>query len=455
MKFKTTIILFVIFLVLMAYIFLFESKSKNDEHAKEKLVALSSESVQKIIYKKEDETLEFQKNAEGEWLIIKPLEAKADKYEVNRLAEEFADLRIERVVDEEPADLEKYGIPKKEMSLYFKDKEPQVKILIGMENPLDNTFFAKRENETRVVLLSSSLKNLLEKSVFDYRQKDIFKFKTDEAKSIKLRAKKIQWEALKKEEEWFLKKPVKALVKNSKINDILYSLSNLKAKEFVSEEKTKEEIKNYGLDQADYEVSLSIPLSNQEVTFFIHKDDEKVYATTSLSPKIIEIEDSIISDLEKKAEELRKKEVANFYSWEVNRLHIKKGNIALTLVKDEENKWHFESQDKEEADKNKIETFIRKIENLEATEFIDPPLNLKDYGLESPQARVQIWVEEEEEKVKEITILIGSEDKEAKQMVVKNTRFEYLFKVDSAFLEEFPKDLKDWKMEEENEKENK
>jgi len=451
MKFKTTIILFVIFLVLMAYIFLFESKSKNDEHAKEKLVALSSESVQKIIYKKEDETLEFQKNAEGEWLIIKPLEAKADKYEVNRLAEEFADLRIERVVDEEPADLEKYGIPKKEMSLYFKDKEPQVKILIGMENPLDNTFFAKRENETRVVLLSSSLKNLLEKSVFDYRQKDIFKFKTDEAKSIKLRAKKIQWEALKKEEEWFLKKPVKALVKSSKINDILYSLSNLKAKEFVSEEKTKEEIKNYGLDQADYEVSLSIPLSNQEVTIFIHKDDEKVYATTSLSPKIIEIEDSIISDLEKKAEELREKEVANFYSWEVNRLHIKKGNIALTLAKDEENKWHFKSQDKEEADKNKIETFIRKIENLEATEFIDPPLNLKDYGLESPQARVQIWVEEEEEKVKEITILIGSEDKEAKQMVVKNTRFEYLFKVDSAFLEEFPKDLKDWKMEEENE----
>ena len=451
MKFKTTIILFVIFLVLMAYIFLFESKSKNDEHAKEKLVALSSESVQKIIYKKEDETLEFQKNAEGEWLIIKPLEAKADKYEVNRLAEEFADLRIERVVDEEPADLEKYGIPKKEMSLYFKDKEPQVKILIGMENPLDNTFFAKRENETRVVLLSSSLKNLLEKSVFDYRQKDIFKFKTDEAKSIKLRAKKIQWEALKKEEEWFLKKPVKALVKSSKINDILYSLSNLKAKEFVSEEKTKEEIKNYGLDQADYEVSLSILLSNQEVTIFIHKDDEKVYATTSLSPKIIEIEDSIISDLEKKAEELREKEVANFYSWEVNRLHIKKGNIALTLAKDEENKWHFKSQDKEEADKNKIETFIRKIENLEATEFIDPPLNLKDYGLESPQARVQIWVEEEEEKVKEITILIGSEDKEAKQMVVKNTRFEYLFKVDSAFLEEFPKDLKDWKMEEENE----
>ncbi|MCK4263544.1 MAG: DUF4340 domain-containing protein, partial [Candidatus Aminicenantes bacterium] len=316
MKFKTTIILFVIFLVLMAYIFLFESKSKNDKHAKEKLVALSSESVQKIIYKKEDETLEFQKNAEGEWLIIKPLEANADKYEVNRLAEEFADLRIERVVDEEPAALEKYGIPKKEICLYLKDKEPQVKILIGMENPLDNTFFAKRENETRVVLLSSSLKNLLEKSVFDFRQKDIFKFETDEAKSIKLSAKKIQWEALKKEEEWFLKKPVKALVKSSKINDILYSLSNLKAKEFVSEEKTKEEIKNYGLDQADYEVSLSMPLSNQEVTFFIHKDDEKVYATTSLSPKIVEIEDSIISDLEKKAEELREKEVANFYSWE-------------------------------------------------------------------------------------------------------------------------------------------
>ncbi len=131
------------------------------------------------------------------------------------------------------------------------------------------------------------------------------------------------------------------------------------------------------------------------------------------------------------------------------------GEIDWELVKDEEDNWHFESPIKEEADKSKIQTFIRKIESLEAAEFIDPPLSLKDYGLDNPQSEIKIWVEEDEEKVKEITVLIGSEDKESKKVVVKNARFDYLFRVDSAFLEEFPKDIKDWNQEKEEEKEEK
>ncbi len=457
MKFKTTIILFAIFLVLLAFVLFFEYKGMGEKDEEEKLLALSSDDVQKITFKKEDETISFQKDEEGEWLITEPLDAKADKYEVDRLASGFSDLNIERVVDEEPEELEKYGIPQKEISLWFKDKDEPVKILIGMENPLGNTFFAKRDDETKVVLIPSHLKSLMEKSLFDFREKNIFKFEAEDVKTVKLRAKQTRWQASKKGEEWFFKNPVNALAQSSEIDDILSSLSNLKAKEFMSEEKKKDDIKEYGLDRPEFEIIIGMPLANQEVTFSLHKEEDKLYATTSLSPKIVEAEDSLLSDLEKEAEELRENKVANFYSWEANRLHLKIGEIDWELVKDEEDNWHFESPLKEEADKSKIQTFIRKIESLEAEEFIDPPfsLNLKDYGLDNPQAEVKIWVNEDEENVKEITVLIGSEDKESKEVVVKNARFDYLFRVDSAFLEEFPKDIKDWKPEEEDKKEEK
>jgi len=449
MKFKTTIILAGIFIILLVLVSLleFEDKGENDDEGK--LVALSSDDIQKIVFIKEDGTISFQKNEMDEWFITEPIEAKGDKYEIDRLADEFSDLRIERTADEEPEDLGKYEIPKKAISLWLKDKENPVKILIGMENPLDNTFFAKRDDETRVVLISSQLKSLMDKSLFDFRQKYIFRFETDEVKSVKLKAKKILWEASKKEEEWFFKKPVDALANTGKIDNILTSLSNLKAKEFVSEKKEKEDIKKYGLESPDYEITLFMPLENQEVTFSLHKEEDKLYATTSLSLKIVEAEDYILSDLEKEAEELREKKVANFYSWEVNRLHLKKGDIDWQLTKDEEDNWHFESEEKEKADKDKIQTFVRKIESLETEEFIDPPFILKDYGLDNPQAEVKIWWEDDEGKVKEITVLIGSEDKEAKNVMVKNARFDYLFRVDSAFLEDFPKDIKDWKPEKE------
>jgi len=217
-------------------------------------------------------------------------------------------------------------------------------------------------------------------------------------KSIALRAKEIRWEAEKKEEEWFFNIPVSALAKENKITGILNSLSGLKAKEFVSEEKGEEEINEFGLERPDYEITLILPVENQEITFFLHKQEDKLYATSSLSPKIIEAEDSLLSDLEEEVGELREKEVANFYSWEVNRLRLKMGEIDWELSKDEEDNWHFESPVQEEADKSKVQTFIRKIESLEAEEFIDPPLELKDYGLDNPQAEVKIWVGEDEDQ---------------------------------------------------------
>ncbi len=443
MKFKTTVILFILFVVLFTFVYFFEFRGAGQEDAEHKLVNLSSEDVEKIDFKKGEESIRFQRDKEN-WLITEPLEAKGDKYEVNRLADDFSDLRIERVVEEEPLDLDKYGFPQAEVSLYYKGKEEPIKILIGMENPLDKTFFAKREDEQRVVLIPSLLKSLLEKSIFDFRQKDIFRFETDQAKNIKLKSKEIQWEAEKEGEDWFLRKPVNAMAKKSQINDILYALSNLKAKEFVSEDKKDKEINDFGLSSPDYEVSIALPLENLQMTFSLHKKEDTVYATSSLTSKIIQVEDSVLSDLEKKVEEVRDKKISEFFTWEVGRLQIRSGNVSLTLIKDEEDNWHFEGAQREEADKEKVQSFLRKIEGLEAEEFVDPPLNLEDYGLEEPQSEVKIWVKEEEEKTREIFILIGSEDSEAKKAFVKNTRFEYLFKVDSVFIEEFPQKMEDW-----------
>jgi hypothetical protein len=328
-----------------------------------------------------------------------------------------------------------------------------------MENPLDSNFFAKREDESRIVLIPSHLKSLMEKKVFDFRQKDVFRFERDEVRNIRLRTKKRQWEILKKEDEWHFEKPVKALAEKSKIDDILDSLSNLKAEEFISEEKNEEEQKKHKMDKPEYEITLGMPLANQEVTFFLQKNEDKIYATTSLSSKIISAEDTILSNLEKETDELREKEVADFYSWEAYRVYLKKEMFELEVLKDEEGKWRFETPEKEAADGEKVMKFIRKMESLEADEFIDPPLSLKDYSLDNPQAEIKIWTKEDDdpEKIKEIAILVGSEDKEAKKVVVKNAKLDYLFQVDSEFLEELPKEQKDWKIEEkaEEKKENK
>jgi hypothetical protein len=447
MKLKTTLVLLVVFAIFLAAVLLIESKSKarkEQEEKRKKIIDLASADVERITLKNESGTITFKKDDKGEWLITEPLEAKADSSEVSRLAEDFSSLKFERVIEAEGGDPAKYEIPKKELTLWYKGQDQPVRLLIGMENPLDNTLFAKREDEKRIVLLAGYLKSNLEKKTFDFRQKDIFKFEPEDIGFISLKAKDLTWKAQKKEAEWFLDSPVKALAKKSRVEDVLRALSNLRAKEFVAEQKQDAEITQFGLKEPEYSVTLSLPSKNQEIIFSLHKQDETVYATTSISPKIVAAEGQVLTDIEKKVEDLREKQVVVFSSWEASKVSIRKGDLSLTAAKDKDNKWLFEGAAKEEADGSRIETFIRKIETLEAVEFIDSPADLQTYGLAQPQAEVTVWTKDGETE-REVQILVGTEDPEKKQVVLKNPKLDYLFRVDAAFLSDLPKETKDWK----------
>jgi flagellar basal body-associated protein FliL len=445
-KFKTTLILLAVFGVFLAFVLVFESRTKARQASKEKeskLVDLASADVDRISLNNGTETISFKKDEKGGWLITAPVEAPAEAAEVNRLAEDFSSLKFDRVVEAQAADPKKYEIPRKEVTLWYKGKAEPVRVLIGMENPIDSSLFAMREGEKRVVLLGSFLKSELDKKTLDFRQKDVFKFEPEEVASIRLKAGGVTWDAAKKDGEWHLQKPVAALANKSRVEDVLRFLSGLKAKEFVSEKKQDAEVAQFGLKDPEYVVSLSLPARNQDVTFTLHKQAEKIYATTSLSTKIILADTTTLADLEKKPEEIREKKVVAFNSWDAQKLRVAKGGLSLTVAKNTEGNWHFEDGNKAEADRSKVESLIRRVEGLEAVEFIDAPTGLAEYGLDKPQAEIAVWTKESD-KEKEFRVLVGNEDAAKKQVVVRNPDLSYLFRVDASFLTDLPKDAKDW-----------
>jgi hypothetical protein len=450
-KFKSTLFLLAGFLVLLAFILFLDKKPKEPgtAGAQDKLVALKSADIEKISIKRENETLTFKKDEKGDWMVVEPLEVKADNYEVNQVAETFADLGIDRVVEKEKADLKKYEIPKKEVTLWAKGQAQPVRVLVGMENPIGGAFYAQKDGDPRVVLVTSSLKTMLEKKLFDFRQKDVFKYETAEVGSVKLQGKDAAWQAQKKDDEWWLESPVKALAAGSRITTLLDSLSNMRAKEFVAEDKKPEDLKKFGFDRPEVQVVLSLPKSGKEIVVSFHKDDKegKTYVTTSPSTKIIIPESDLATDLGKKPEDYREKKVAVYSSWQATKVALKKAGLTLTPAKSTNDKWYLDAAQKEEADGTKIETLVRKVESLEAAEFIDAPKGLAEYGLDKPQAEITVTTKEPGEKAveKSVTILVGKTDKDKKQVVVKNARLGYLFRVEAGFLDEFPKDAKDWK----------
>ncbi|MGB4704691.1 MAG: DUF4340 domain-containing protein [Candidatus Saccharicenans sp.] len=456
MKPKTTLVLLAIFILLLATVILVEhrsEKAKEKKETAEKLTDFKAAEVEKISLKNENGLITIRRDEQGQWQIIEPLEAEADNYEAGSLAENFASLRFDRVVEENISDPGVYEIPKKEVSLWIKGKNEPVIIQIGMENPLDGSLYARRADRPQVVLLPSYLKYSLDKKLFDLRKKDILKFDTAKVQSIELRAKEVSWKARRTEDGWELSQPLKALASRYRIDNLLDSLSGLRAKEFLAEQKDPEKLKVYGLDRPEFTVILGLPES-QELIFSINQKDGKVAATSSLSSKIIEVESQIITDLNRKIDELREKKVALFNSWEAVAVSIKKADLSLEAVKEkikekgrEQEKWFLIMSEgkKEQADESRIESFLRKLEYLEASEFIDSPGNLSEYGLDKPEVEIAIKIKPADKQEKGIILLVGKEDTEKQQVVIKNQDLSYLFRTGTDFLKELPAKLEDWK----------
>ena len=451
MKFKSTLVLLAVFLVLLAAVLVFESRGRKESAAKDKeniLVDVAAADVRKVQLKRPDGTIALEKEDKGGWRMTTPLEALADATEADGLLSSFAGLRLDRVVERSAGDLKAYGFPRIEVSLWVKGKDTPVTVLIGMENPLDKSLFAKRADDPRLVLLPSTLTATLDKKVFDFRDKTVFKFEPADVKKVRLRAKGVAWEAAREAAGWTFTAPFHALPAKGKLDSLLDSLSNLRATEFVSETKAAEDLKKFGLDKPEYDVTLSLPAAGKEIVFALHKDKDRSYATASGTNKIVAFDGALVADLEKKPDDLREKKVVDFSSWEADRVAVKTRGLAIAAakgkVKDEE-KWLLETAAKDPADGTKVEAFLRRLEGLEATGFVDAPKGLAAYGLETPAAEITVRTKDYENKVRETVLLVGKEDAAKKEAFVKNAKLDYLFRIDASFLADLPKEPKDWR----------
>jgi hypothetical protein len=450
-KLRTTLVLLAVGLGLLALVLYFDSRGAKTEAAEEKantLIDIKAADVLKASLVRGGEAIAFERGEAGSWRLTAPLQAAADETEVNGLVEALASLRIERVVEKEAKDPAAYEIPKTEVSLWVKGREEPVKLLVGMENPLDQTLFAKRADDPRIVLLAATLKTTLDKKIFDFRQKDVFKFAAADVKGIRVKAKDVAWQAVREEAGWSLERPVEARAAKSKVDALLDSLSGLRAKAFVAETKTPASLKEFGLDRPEYEVALSLPAADREIVFALHQAGENAYATASSSTKIVTFEGTLLADLDRKVDEIREKKVADLYSWDADRVWLKRAGTEIAAVKEkagDADKWVLEAPAGPEADRAKIEAFLRKIENLEAVSFVDAPGPLAPYGLE-PGAEIRIRTKDYQGQTKETVILVGREDADKKEVMVKSPGLPYLFRVDASFLQDWPQEIRDWQV---------
>ena len=160
------------------------------------------------------------------WQMTAPFTSRADEGEVSGITTNLASLEIQRVVEDQPKDLEPYGLAEPRMQLAFKaegsDKERR--LLIGNRTPTGGDLYAKRDGEPRVFLIPSYLDTTFDRKPFDLRDKAILRFDRDKVDRLEIARDSARVEAVKEGLDWLLTHPVKVRADYSTVESLVSRL---------------------------------------------------------------------------------------------------------------------------------------------------------------------------------------------------------------------------------------
>src|SRR5262245_58518376 len=172
---RSTIALVVILAGLGAYIYFVTWKQPDlpDTGKKlEKVFTVASDKIDEIKVTSASGEAATAKKDGGSWKLVDPA-TSADEAELSGMANTLANVDMVRVVDENPTNLNDYGLSNPRVAVAFKaegDKDYR-HLYLGEKTPTGSDLFAKRNDEKKVFLIAAYQETLMNTTEFDLRAK--------------------------------------------------------------------------------------------------------------------------------------------------------------------------------------------------------------------------------------------------------------------------------------------
>ncbi|HYN09360.1 MAG TPA: DUF4340 domain-containing protein [Vicinamibacterales bacterium] len=195
----------------------------------------------------------------NDWRFLKPVDAKADFGSVDGVISKIAQAKMKAIVAPEagkpeaeltPADLKKYGFDKPQAVATIGAGSTRATLAVGSKVD-DTTLYARDLSRPMVFTVESSLLEELKRKPDDLRVKDVFEFRSFTALGVDFtyggqtytfeKQKAASEQQSTTAEVWRLTKPAVKDVDQTKITDLLTTISNLRADTFTDKGATSGE----------------------------------------------------------------------------------------------------------------------------------------------------------------------------------------------------------------------
>jgi len=394
---RSTIALVVVLAGLGAYIYFVTWKQPDtpDSGKKlEKVFTVASDKIDEIKVTSAGGEGASAKKEGGTWKLVEPA-AAADESELSGLANTLASVDMVRVVDENPSNLNDYGLSNPRVVVAFKaegDKDYR-QLLLGEKTPTGSDLFAKRNDDKTVFLVAAFQESSLNKTPFDLRDKNVLKVERDKIDAVDLAAGSQTLKIAKDGADWRLKSPVDVKADYGTVEGLIGRFQTARMKAITTENASAADLKKYGFDKPQASVDLHAGSSKATLLIGGKADDTSVYARDASKPMVVTVESSLLDEIKKGPDDYRRKDLFEFRPYNANHIEIThNGQTAVfdrvkSATEGKPDTWHRASPNAGDVDKDKFDAFLGRISNMRAEKFVPSAAGT---GLDKPALTVVV-----------------------------------------------------------------
>ena len=411
MKLTKVLIYLVILAVVATYIYVFEIRKKQEKVAAEKkaaqIIDLKRDKLTHIIIKsKEHGEIELKKPVDS-WVLIKPVKSKCDDSAMASWTRSITSAERESVVAKKDVKWSEFGFNDPNLTVTIGSNDKTFKVVFGAQNPAKTSYYARVDSKNELLLVADTLKNSLDKSAFDLRDKTVVAIATNDVERLVYSDKKTKFE-LKKEgiSAWRMIKPQTMRVKGATIDRDVLRLTNMKARKIIDKPKSNGD--PYGLKEPVRRITLSG--NKLEQTLLIGKYVEgkgkdtpgpkKVYAQIEGRTPVYVVDDWVLTKLETDPKKLQDRSLFSFDTAEIHQVQLKFNGKTWLAVRDKDKKWSLQQPIKEDQiDTWLVTTVLWDLKDLQWKELKKPTDDLSTYHLDKPQLIATLSVKDKKEPI--------------------------------------------------------
>src|SRR6185503_19439926 len=267
------------------------------------------------------------------WQLTEPIAAAAADSEVSGITSALGQLEITRVIDENPTNLNDYGLSNPRIEIDFKasgDKDFR-KLFVGEKSPTGGDLFARRNDDKKVFLIPAFQETTFNRTTFDLREKSVLKFDREKVDGLDVDAGGKTLAIAKDGGDWKITKPVQTRADFGSVEGLVGRLGSVQMKSIVTETPTPADLKKYGLATPEATVNLNAGSARATLLMGGKAADNTVYARDASKSSVVTVESALLDDLKKSADDYRRKDIFEFRPFNANRVEMARNGQTVVL----------------------------------------------------------------------------------------------------------------------------